>query len=149
MNSNTPSSFFLSSVKALAFNVPQAIIAVAIAALTADGHASEIERDELVFVLRRLRLLRGYETPYLQEQLRLISQKIKGQEFGVVIGAVRSALTPQLHETAFLVATELALVDDALETKEQVVLEKLQVGLKIDVLVANRIIEVIRIRYRE
>jgi hypothetical protein len=148
MSSNAPSSLFRPSVNALELNVPQAVIAIAIAVMTADGDASEIERNELAFALRRLRLFRGYEPSYLQEQLRSISLKIKGQKFGVVIGAVKRALTPQLRETAFLIAAELALVDTTLEAKEKVILEKLQTELEIDAAVGSKIVEVIRIRHR-
>jgi hypothetical protein len=148
MSSNAPSSLFRPSVNALELNVPQAVIAIAIAVMTADDDASEIERNELAFALRRLRLFRGYEPSYLQEQLRSISLKIKGQEFGVVIGAVKRALTPQLRETAFLIAAELALVDTTLAAKEKVILEKLQTGLEIDAAVGSKIVEVIQIRHR-
>jgi hypothetical protein len=66
----------------------------------------------------------------------------------VVIGAVKRALTPQLRETAFLIAAELALVDTTLAAKEKVILEKLQTGLEIDTAVGSKIVEVIRIRHR-
>lgn len=124
----------------------ESFAAVALAAVAADGMITEEEANGLVVSLVRMKLFLGYNGNQMGAMLNKLVQIIKKQGVDELVNMAKESLPKDLKETAFAVATDLALADGELGGKEKEILTKIQQIMEIPEDKAVTIIEVILIK---
>jgi tellurite resistance protein len=126
----------------------ESFAAVALAAIAADGAITEEEAQGLVVGLARMKLYSGHNTNQMGAMLNKLINIIKKQGLDAVLSMSRESLPQDLKETAFAVATDLALADGEMAAQEKDLLTKLQQGLGVPEDKAVNIIEVMLVKNR-
>lgn len=109
----------------------EALAAIAVAAVAADGYLLDEERERLFSLISTLQIFKGYSE---QRRLKLLEKlfELLRQKGGLsLVYFAKDAIPPQLRETAFGVATEIVLSDGVLTFKEKEFLQHLQETLEI------------------
>lgn len=125
-------------------NQTEALIAIALLSIAADDDLSEEERG--TFAANQARIFNAYTERQTQESLNKVLNLIEQQSSSAVFAAAKRALTPQLRETAFAIATDLVLADGNLTNEEKSFLEKLWGALDIPANDGQKIIDVMVIK---
>ncbi|TNE47456.1 MAG: Tellurite resistance protein TerB [Deltaproteobacteria bacterium] len=129
-------------------NAEEAFAAVAIAMSAVDGNIDDVEIDNLVTYLRRMRLFRDYETQHFvalfERLLRLLHQE--GPEQLAVLA--EEALPESLRATAFALSLDVALADGVITEEEKKMIQHLRVALNIEEELALKIADVMLIKNR-
>jgi tellurite resistance protein len=99
-----------------------------------------------VIALSSMKLYSGHNADRMESMLNKLIGIIKKQGLDTLIAASKESLPPELRETAFAVATDLALADGEIAVKEKDLLTKLQQGLDLPEDRAINIIEVMLIK---
>lgn len=133
---------------AIKLSKQEAFAAVAIATVAADGNISQEEIHRTVTNLISINLFRKYDIRDLGNILNKMGALIGRRGPAPVMEAVKETLSPEMLETAFFVAADLALADGIVEPEEKKFLEELQQTLKIDEATALKIIDVALIKNR-
>jgi tellurite resistance protein len=129
-------------------NKQEGFAAIMLAVVAADGDISDEESEDFVARLNRMRLFTdgsGDQTRSVIEKVFRIKSR-GGVEALVEKGA--PALTPELRETAFAVAVDMAFADGSIEPAEEKMLEKLQAALGIPDDMASAVVDVMVIKNR-
>ncbi|OPY30914.1 MAG: Tellurite resistance protein TerB [Methanomassiliicoccales archaeon PtaU1.Bin124] len=124
----------------------EAFAAVSLAAIAADGVITEEEANGLVISLIRMKMFRGYNGNQMNAVLSKDINIIKKEGLNALIGKAKESLPQDLCETAFAVATDLALADGEIANEEKEILQKIQVALGVPEDKAVNIIEVMLVK---
>src|SRR5574341_1203430 len=129
-----------------ALNKEEAFAAITLAAVAADGYISEEEGRGLITGLTRMKLFEKYGPNQMASMFNKLLGIIKRQGIESLVALSKEALPPELRETAFAVATDLALADGVVEKSEKEILTRIQQTLGIPEDTAIKIIEVMLIK---
>jgi tellurite resistance protein len=130
-----------------ALNAQSALIYVMVVVSASDARMSDAELQTIGNFVRHLPAFEGFEEQNLIPAARecaLVLQETNGLEH--VLNMVRESLAPNLRETAYLVALDIALADAPLMPEESRVLQRLRTSLEIDPLVAAALTRAARAR---
>lgn len=136
------------TTKGRALTEDEALVALFIAAMNANGHVSAAEgarAHNLIWSTRRFRRRDGDRLGRLIDRMRTIIEKV---EPDLVIAKSARAISLRLRPSAFALVTDLLLVDGTMDRKERRFLERLGQSLRLDADRVARIIEVVRIKNR-
>lgn len=122
----------------------EAFVAISLMIAGADGSLGEEEINTASLGLVRMKMFAGNPPPLE----RVYHTVVKRNSAGPIIEAAKNALSPELRETAFAFATDIALSDGYLDVTEKDHLTQLYQGLEIPEELAGKIIEVIQIKNR-
>lgn len=126
--------------------VDQALIALFIGAMLANGHESREElarAQHLIWSTRRFRRASGDRLNRLIDDTRTMVDE--GDPAHVLEAAARS-IPPRLKKPAFIVVTDLLLVDGKLDAAERRFLQRLAEELSLDGTEARQLVDVIRMK---
>lgn len=119
---------------------------IVLAAVAADGVITEEEAQGLVISLVRMKTYVGYTGNQMSALLNKLIGIIKKQGVDALVNMSKESLPQDMRETAFAVATDLALADGEIADQEKEILTKIQLGLEIPESKAVNIIEVMLIK---
>lgn len=122
----------------------EALTAISVLAVAADGQISEAERQTLA--ANHLRLFSSYAGEHFQELFKKVLNLSSEYSPAEVFAAAKNTLTPQLRETAFAIAVDLVLVDGVFTAEEKEFLVELSEALDISDEMGKKIIEVMTIK---
>ncbi|MEG4318034.1 MULTISPECIES: tellurite resistance TerB family protein [unclassified Microcoleus] len=122
----------------------EALTAISVLAVAADGEISEAERQTLA--ANHIRLFGSYSGEHFQELFKKVLKLSSQYTPAEVFAAAKNALNAQLRETAFAIATDLVLVDGVFTTEEKDFLVELSQALDISEEMGKKIIEVMTIK---
>jgi len=127
----------------------EALIYVMVIMSAADSNMTDQELFTMGEITRTLPAFRDFESDLLIETAEKCVPLLSGDNgLGDVIAAVRGALTPNLRETAYALACDIAVADGHLEQEEIRLLEIIRDNLDIDRLSAAAIERGARARFQ-
>lgn len=127
-------------------SVPEAIAAVMIAAISADGVRSGEELARLTDGLSTARLFRQADgDPAVVARVATLLEH-HGRD--AMLAACARAIPPDLRATAFAIAADLVLADGRINEREKVYVDELERVLGIGDAIALQIVEVMAIKNR-
>ncbi len=109
----------------------EAIAAIAVAAVAADGYLLDEERKRLFSLISSLQIFKDYSEKRRVKLLAKLFELLRQKGGQSLVYSAKDALPPQLREMAFGVATEIVLSDGVLTFKEKEFLQHLQEILEI------------------
>lgn len=124
----------------------ESFASITLAAVAADGVITEEEANGLVVSLIRMKLYAGYNGNQMGAMLNKLVGIIRKQGLDALVSMSKESLPAELRETAFAVATDLALADGEIANQEKDILTKIQQALGIPEDKAVNIIEVMLIK---
>ncbi|WP_293142596.1 MULTISPECIES: tellurite resistance TerB family protein [unclassified Microcoleus] len=133
-----------SDTSAIELSPSEALTAISVLAVAADGEISEAERQTLA--ANHIRLFGSYSGEHFQELFKKVLKLSSQYTPAEVFAAAKNALNAQLRETAFAIATDLVLVDGVFTTEEKDFLVELSQALDISEAMGKKIIEVMTIK---
>jgi tellurite resistance protein len=116
-------------VPTLQLTTVEALMAISVLAVAADGHLSEHERQTLM--TNHTRFFSDNPQEPFQDFLKQVLDLIKAYKSAEVFAAAKKALSPLLKETAFAIATDLVLADGVFTPEEKKFLLQLWDALEI------------------
>lgn len=122
----------------------EALTAISVLAVVADGEISEEERQTLA--ANHIRLFSSYSSEHFQELFKKVLNLSSLYSPAEVFVAAKNALTPKLRATAFAIAADLVLVDGIFTQEEQDFLVELSEALDISDELGKKIIDVMTIK---
>lgn len=128
---------------AVTLSKAEAVSAIAVAAIAADGDVSPDELRRTVIDLATLRAFRRHDLRDLESTLNKVAGLLKRRGTGPVILAAKAALTKDEIGAGFFVAADLIFADGTVEPEEKKYLEELQKTLGVDEDLAIKIVEVV------
>jgi tellurite resistance protein len=126
----------------------EAFAAVSLVSVAADGVITEEEARGLFVQLYRMKMFSGYSDNQMSSMLNKLINIIKKQGLEALVIMSKESLPENLKDTAFAVATDLALADGEIAEEEKKLLTKIQQSLGIPEEEAVKIIEVMMIKNR-
>ncbi|MGE5379390.1 MAG: tellurite resistance TerB family protein [Candidatus Saccharibacteria bacterium] len=117
-----------------------------LAAIAADGVITEEEANGLIVSLIRMKMFRGYNGNQMGAMLNKLIGIIRKSGLDGLISMAKESLPEDMRETAFAVATDLALADGEIAQQEKDILTKFQQSLGISEDKAVNIIEVMLVK---
>ena len=124
----------------------ESFASITLVAIAADGIVTEAEAQGLIVGLARMKTYAGYNGKQMAAMLNKLIGLLKDRGADALLGMAKDALPEDMRETAFAVATDLALADGELASQEKDLLTKIQQGLGIPEEKAVSIIEVMLIK---
>jgi len=132
----------------LSLDQREAFAAISVAAVAADGIIEQEEAQQVIANLAEKRLFRGYDLNNILSVLQKMANHIQKRGPQPVLEAAAKALSPELRQTAFVLAADLVLADGVVEEKEKQFLEEFQKTLQIDAELAVKTVEVMVVKNR-
>jgi hypothetical protein len=126
----------------------EALASIAMVAIAADGYLADQEGQDMTMLLSRMALFSSYSAEAMQRLFDLVLDRLKQQGPGVLVNEAKGALSQDMRETAFAIATDLVLSDRRVTPQEQAFLEDLYRILDIPSDLAQRIVQVMTIKNR-
>lgn len=133
-----------SDTSKIELNPSEALTAISVLAVAADGQISEEERQTLA--ANHIRLFSSYSAEHFQELFKKVLNLSRQYSPAQVFLAAKNALNPQLRETAFAIAADLVLVDGIFTQEEKEFLVELAEALEISDEIGKKIIKVMTIK---
>jgi hypothetical protein len=126
----------------------EALASIAMVAIAADGYMAEQEGQDMTMLLSRMSLFSSYSSDALNYLFDLLLDRLKQEGPGILVSEAKAALSQELRETAFAIATDLVLSDRTVTPQEQAFLEDLYRILDIPSTTAQQIVQVMTIKNR-
>lgn len=139
---------FDSSPDSLALSPAEALAAICLVAIAADGYLSDQESREMDMLLSRMRLFKTYSSEMVNRMKDSLLQKLQQHSPSGLVEAANAVLPVELKPTAFALATDLVLADGNVTPQEQAFLDDLHRILEIPSDQALTIVEVMTIKNR-
>ena len=127
---------------------PEAFAAIAVGAAAIDGKISDVEIENIVTYLRRMKLYKQYSTEQFVKLFDKVLGVLKYHGAVTLIQAASKVLSPPLRETAYAMAVDVTLSDGVLKEREDKLLRSLRQDLNLSEELAKTIIRVIEIKNR-
>lgn len=124
----------------------EAFAAIALIAVAADGYMSDAETQVISTTLSRMQLFRSYPGDVMRKMIDRLLSILQREGVDVLFYAAMNTLPDDLRETAFAVATDIALADGDVSDEEENLLNDLYHALDIPEEMAVKIIEVMLIK---
>lgn len=129
----------------MAMNSAEAVAAICLVAIAADGYLSKSEEAEMQLRLSRMRLFQD-STQGLEQIKDYLVSGLKKYGPKAMIESARASLPPSLAPTAFTIAVDLVFADGTISTEEQTFIDDLRRMLAIPDELALKIVEVMTIK---
>ena len=126
----------------------EALASIAMVAIAADGYMAEQEGQDMTMLLSRMSLFSSYSSDALNYLFDLLLDRLKQEGPGILVSEAKAALSQELRETAFAIATDLVLSDRTVTPQVQAFLEDLYRILDIPSTTAQQIVQVMTIKNR-
>ena len=126
----------------------EAIAAICLVAIAADGYLSEREGREMDMLLSRMRLFKSYSNDMIGRMKDSLLNQLKQYGPGRLVENAKAAMPSELAPTAFALAADLVLADGTVTSQEQAFLDDLYRILELSGEQALRIVEVMTIKNR-
>ena len=146
-NRLNPAELFQSAktdTSAIKLTFSEALTAISVLAVAADGQISEAERQTLA--ANHIRWFGSYGAEHFLQLFKKVLELSSQYSPAEVFAAAKNALTPGLRETAFAIAADLVLVDGVFTPEEKEFLVELSEALEISGDTGKKIIEVMTIK---
>jgi uncharacterized tellurite resistance protein B-like protein len=133
---------------AIHLSLPEAVAAVLVAAVSADGRFGVEEANRLNNILSTSRLfeqaVQAHDVEVVERALNLLT------DHGVapVLSACGAVIAPELRPTVFAIAADLVLADGRIDGREKAFIDQLHAALGVDEQMAVKIVEVLLIKNR-
>jgi tellurite resistance protein len=127
-------------------NKEESFAAITLSAIAADGYITDEEAIGIITGLTKMKLFQNYDTNKMRAMFKKLLNIIRRQNIDALIKMSNENLSPEFRETAFAVATDLALADGTIDQSEKDILTKIQETLEISEDVAIKIIDVMLIK---
>jgi tellurite resistance protein len=128
----------------LELTAPEALMAISILAVSADGKMAQEEKQ--ILAANHVRLFSAYSRAEFQELFKKVLTLLNKHKPSDVFVAAKNGLTPKLRQTAFALAADLVLSDGVFTQEEQDLLVELWESLEIKDEIGQKIIEVMMIK---
>lgn len=126
-----------------------ALIYVMVLVSAADGAMNDTELRAIGDLTRDLPVFRGFDREKLIEIARNCSAILQEEDgLKAVLGLVREALPPHLRETAYWLALEIAVCDNAVHEEEKRMVQTLRHALGLERLVTAALERGVRARFQ-
>ncbi len=126
----------------------EALAAICLVAIAADGYLSDQEGREMDMLLSRMRLFKSYSSEMVDRMKDGLLQQLQQHGPSRLVEAANTTLPVELKPTAFALATDLVLADGNVTPQEQAFLDDLYRILDIPSDLALTIVEVMTIKNR-
>ncbi len=127
--------------KRTSFSQAEAMAAIAVAAVAADGKILEVETERSLWLLSQEELFKGYSEPKIIKIVEKLFNILNHKGLNNLVAIANESLQSKYKETAFRVATDLVFVDGEFSGSEQVFLKNLREVLDIPVETAGAILD--------
>ncbi len=109
----------------VALSQAEAIAAIAVSAIASDGYLLEQETERVIVLLSQMEMFKGYSEKQITNMLNRLLNTLSEKGINNLVAIANDSLHPEYKETAFMLATDIILVDGVLSSKEQVFLTRL------------------------
>ena len=127
--------------KRTSFSQAEAMAAIAVAAVAADGKILEVETERSLLLLSQLEIFKGFSEPKIIKIVDKLFNILNHKGLNNLVAIANESLQSKYKETAFRVATDLVFVDGEFSGSEQVFLKNLREVLDIPVETAGAILD--------
>jgi len=103
----------------------EAIAAIAVSAIAADGYLLDQETERVIVLLSEMEIFKGYSQKQITNLLDKLLNSLSEKGINNLVAIANNSLHPDYKETAFTLATDIILVDGVLSSKEQAFLTRL------------------------
>ncbi len=135
-------------IKKIELSQEEAFAAVTLIAMNIDGIHHSMEFRIIGMVLDRMKLFEKYSVESLRSMLEKLQKYINETGVEALYYAAVDILPMELRPTAFAVAVDVIMADDVVVEEEKKLLTELAKSLDIAQDLAQKVIEVMQIRYR-
>jgi hypothetical protein len=132
----------------MALSVQDALIHIMVVTASSDEGISQNELDAIADQIVRSPVFDGYDMDRLSQVANAAVDKTNAEGFEGVLDAAVAAIPERLHDTAYALAVEIAVVDVQLPQEELRLLEMVEDRLQISSLVVGAIEASARARMR-
>lgn len=126
----------------------EAVATVLYLMAASDGEISAEEKEQFVAISNRMQLFRKQTTHEFNEMIEKINALLNTGGFDDTLSKAAAIIPPDLRQTAFALAVDLAFADGTIEDSEKDFLDVVQTSLEVSDDLAIKIIEVIQIKNR-
>jgi hypothetical protein len=126
--------------------IDQALIALMIASMEANGHTSPEEAQRAHHMIWSMRRFRHRDGEDVDELIDIVRERMEQSGIDAVLEQAVGMLPARLRQSAFAVATDLLLADAALQRSERRFLLGLAKGLGLPPKLAQEILRVMLIK---
>jgi tellurite resistance protein len=129
-----------------ALGLDEALIALFIGAMNANGHVAREElarAHHLIWSTRRFRRKSGETVGRLVDRMKRLLEEQDAED---VIDIAAKTITAKLRPSAFVIVADLLLADGKIDARERKFLQRLALNFKIPARVASDVIEVMRVK---
>ena len=119
----------------------EAVAAIAVLAISADGYLLEEERQSLFSVMADLQVFKEYSSRQRLKLLEKLFDLLRQKGAHTLVYSAKDALPPKLRETAFAVAINMVMADGTLVETEREFLRQLEQVLEIPEACASQMIK--------
>ncbi|WP_293167026.1 tellurite resistance TerB family protein [Okeania sp. SIO2C9] len=114
--------------------------------MAADGYAADAERLAVGTALSRMQLFRSYPGDVMKKMFDQLLNLLQRQGVDTLLNTAIASIPHDLKETAFAMATDIALADGEVTEEEEALLNQLYSALGISEEIAIKIIDVMIIK---
>ncbi len=125
----------------VAFSQAEAIAAIAVSAIASDGYLLEQETERVILLLSQMEMFKGYSEKQITNMLNRLLNTLSEKGINNLVAIANDSLHPEYKETAFMLATDIILVDGVLSGREQTFLTRLYQVLEISTETASAIFQ--------
>jgi tellurite resistance protein len=133
----------------MALSVQDALIHIMVVTASSDEGISQNELDAIADLVVRSPVFEGYDMDQLSPVANEAVDKTNAEGFEGVLDAATAVIPERLHDTAYALAVEVAVIDVQLPQEELRLLEMVRDRLKVNSLVTGAIEASARARMRK
>jgi len=148
MKISTPAGDHTGLTDAVALSQPEAVAAVLVAGVAADGVFGAEEARRLHEVLSTTRWAFGLGEEAVAAVARRGLGLVARRGWPAVLEVSAQAIPVDLHPTVFALAVDLMLADGRLGSREGALIDQLQAALRIDAPLARAVLDVLLVKNR-
>lgn len=113
------------------FSQPEAMAAIAVCAIASGGYLLKQETEGVIVLLSQMEMFKGHSEKQITSMLNRLLNTLSEKGINNLIAIANDSLYSENKETAFILATNIILVDGVLSAKEQGFLTNLYQVLEI------------------
>lgn len=126
----------------------EAVAAILLVVVAADGHVSDDEARQFNSVVNRMQLFQAQSGTDFSAMIDKLVGLIKKHGANFLVERASCVIAVGLRDTVFALATDLIFADGSVEDEEKALLEHIQKELEVSDELAVKIIEVLQIKNR-
>ena len=101
------------------FSQPEAMAAIAVCAIASGGYLLKQETEGVIVLLSQMDMFKGHSEKQITSMLNRLLNTLSEKGINNLIAIANDSLYSENKETAFILATNIILVDGVLSAKEQ------------------------------